>query len=203
MAKTEPEVDRDLDSMTKEDLLEQIITSARTNAALRKEVLHWKANHDNRVDAAHMLIERIDMPLERVGAYRSFLSAQLRIVHLSEELDKERDKRVFGQNTDLILFRVKLEEYARAMCKRYYPEELPNWEPLDTAEGLLSQIDNMVSGLSRLESQPAGYLCYSDACDEEQTHVFERAEFRPYRESDDAMPVEGFKRTEVVYRQKR
>jgi hypothetical protein len=148
-----------------------------------------------------MLIERVDMPLERVGAYRSYLAAQLRIVHLSEELDKERDKRIFGQNTDLILFRVKLEEYAFSLMRRYYPDR--DWDPADTAEGLLSQIDNMVSGLSRLENHPAGYLCYRDVCDETQTHVFERVEFRPYRESDDAMPVEGFKRTELVYRQKR
>ena len=36
---------------------------------------HWKANHANRVEAARVLIERPDTPLERVDAYRRYLRA--------------------------------------------------------------------------------------------------------------------------------
>jgi hypothetical protein len=33
--------------------------------------------------------------------------------------------------------------------RRHYLVDAPNWEPLDTLEGVLSQISNMVSGLVR------------------------------------------------------
>ena len=35
---------------------------------------HWKANHDNRVEAARFLIEREDIPAERVMAYQNYLA---------------------------------------------------------------------------------------------------------------------------------
>ena len=50
----------------------------RLRAALefeKREAAHWKANHANRVEAARVLIERPDMPLERVDAYRKYLRA--------------------------------------------------------------------------------------------------------------------------------
>lgn len=37
--------------------------------ALQSEVRHWKKNHDNRVAAARFLIERTDVPLDRIAAY--------------------------------------------------------------------------------------------------------------------------------------
>lgn len=37
---------------------------------------HWRHNHDKRVSAARVLIERIDMPLERTRAYQDYLSVQ-------------------------------------------------------------------------------------------------------------------------------
>lgn len=36
---------------------------------LEKEVDHWKSNHDNQVKKARTLIERKDLPIERVEAY--------------------------------------------------------------------------------------------------------------------------------------
>jgi hypothetical protein len=35
-----------------------------------KERDHWKANHDQQVERARVLVDRPDMPLERVKAYK-------------------------------------------------------------------------------------------------------------------------------------
>jgi hypothetical protein len=119
---------------------------------LTKDVAHWKANHRERVDAARVLIERLDMPLERVGAYRQYLAALARAVHLEEQLDQERSKRTFGPNSDLLRFQLQLAGFAAAMWETHYRDVSPEFEPADTAEGLLSQIDNMVCGLTRKEA---------------------------------------------------
>lgn len=39
-------------------------------ADLERERDHWKANHENQVRRARILLERPDMPIERVKAYR-------------------------------------------------------------------------------------------------------------------------------------
>ena len=57
---------------------ELLAENERLRAALefeKREVAHWKANHANRVEAARVLIERPDTPLERVDAYRRYLRA--------------------------------------------------------------------------------------------------------------------------------
>ncbi|WP_337881847.1 hypothetical protein [Chromobacterium haemolyticum] len=41
-------------------------------AELEQERDHWKANHDNQVQRARILIERDDLPLERVKAYERY-----------------------------------------------------------------------------------------------------------------------------------
>lgn len=38
--------------------------------ALKAEVAHWKANHNNMVNRSRMLIDRPDLPLERVKAFK-------------------------------------------------------------------------------------------------------------------------------------
>jgi len=38
---------------------------------------------------------------------------------------------------------------AESIHKQYYADENPNWKALDTTIGLLTQIDNMVTGLTR------------------------------------------------------
>jgi hypothetical protein len=76
-----------------EDLKRQV-------AHLEAQVVHWKANHRERCDAARVLIERLDMPLERVGAYRQYLAALNRAAHLEEQLDAERRRRVVGPIMD-------------------------------------------------------------------------------------------------------
>ena len=37
---------------------------------LKAEVAHWKANHNNMVNRSRMLIDRPDLPLERVKAFK-------------------------------------------------------------------------------------------------------------------------------------
>ena len=57
---------------------ELLAENERLRAALefeKREAAHWKANHANRVEAARVLIERPDTPLERVDAYHRYLRA--------------------------------------------------------------------------------------------------------------------------------
>ena len=51
-------------------------------ADYEKQIKHWKANHDNRVEAARVLIDRTDMPLERVNAYKLILDLQEKVKEL-------------------------------------------------------------------------------------------------------------------------
>lgn len=45
---------------------------------------HWRLNHDNQVQRARILIERPDLPIERVDAYQL-------IAHLQEQLAKHEN----------------------------------------------------------------------------------------------------------------
>lgn len=60
-----------------EHYLDPKIVSELANELIKakEEAQKWKNNHDNRVEAARVLIERLDVPLERVGAYRQYLAA--------------------------------------------------------------------------------------------------------------------------------
>lgn len=60
-------------------------------AELEKEVRHWRANHDNRVKAARMLIDRPDIPLERVAAYQSYLELQSAVEFVCDALAAQVD----------------------------------------------------------------------------------------------------------------
>lgn len=44
---------------------------------------------------------------------------------------------------------------ATSLWQQHYREDAPQWEPCEDLMGLLSQIDNMVSGLTRAAQQPA------------------------------------------------
>ena len=44
---------------------------------------------------------------------------------------------------------------ATSLWQQHYREDAPQWEPCEDLMGLLSQIDNMVSGLTRATQQPA------------------------------------------------
>lgn len=43
-------------------------------------------------------------------------------------------------------------QLAKSMHKKHYANEVPDWEPLDTTVGLITQIDNMTTGLERKQS---------------------------------------------------
>lgn len=53
---------------------------------LRRERDHWKANHDNRVAAAKVLLDRPDIPFERVHAYRAYVALQEQVDALRKQL---------------------------------------------------------------------------------------------------------------------
>ena len=53
---------------------------------LECDVAHWKANHDNRVEAARLLIDRPDLPLERVKAYQAHIALQAKITEQAAEI---------------------------------------------------------------------------------------------------------------------
>lgn len=57
--------------------LEQVKKEAERQAVIMETMVnHWKANHANQVERARILIERPDMPLERVNAYNLVCSVQ-------------------------------------------------------------------------------------------------------------------------------
>lgn len=67
---------------------------------LRAEVQHWKSNHDNRVEAVRVLIERNDLPLDRVPAYKHYLHLQEDVAALRAE--NESLRKVFDAAENLV-----------------------------------------------------------------------------------------------------
>lgn len=55
--------------------------------SLQREVTHWKKNHDNRVAAARFLIERTDVPVERVHAYSKQMDLINKLKRFQANLD--------------------------------------------------------------------------------------------------------------------
>jgi hypothetical protein len=52
---------------------------------------------------------------------------------------------------------------AVAIWEQHYKDVAPQWKPLDDLMGVLTQIDNMTSGLTRLaqpEQEPVAWVCY-------------------------------------------
>lgn len=68
----------------------------------------------------------------------------------------EEYKRLQEEDT---LAGVEARSVAVAIWRRRYSKEAPNWTPLDTTAGVVSQIDNMAAGLmndlSRVEAENA------------------------------------------------
>lgn len=63
------------------DLVEEILQ-------LRKEVQHWKSNHDNQVEKTRLLLDRTDLPVERVQAYRKVETMEQQALIGREALQK-------------------------------------------------------------------------------------------------------------------
>ena len=77
-----------------------MIEAADEIERLRAEVKHWKANHDNRVEAARVLIERNDLPFDRVPAYKHYLHLQEDVAALRAE--NESLRKVFDAAENLV-----------------------------------------------------------------------------------------------------
>ncbi len=60
-------------------------------AAAEKERDHWKANHTNRVAAAKVLIDRTDLPFERVKAYEKYVEMQEKLAASKAREQQLRD----------------------------------------------------------------------------------------------------------------
>ena len=58
--------------------------------ALKAEVFHWKSNHDNMVNRSRVLIDRTDLPLERVIAFNQIETYRSEIESLKAENEQLR-----------------------------------------------------------------------------------------------------------------
>lgn len=67
---------------------------------LRRERDHWKANHDFQVARARLLIERTDLPLERVRAYEELAALRERMAGMEKDAARWRIAREFEYVTD-------------------------------------------------------------------------------------------------------
>lgn len=71
------------------------------------------------------------------------------------------------ERSDEELANYQLRQLATYMAREFYPE-VPQWRPLDDTLGLISQIDNMVTGLTRADRVRTDFLDMSgEQVDEE------------------------------------
>ena len=84
---------RDLDAAKS-----QVDALCGANEKLKAEVNHWKANHDNQVAKARLLMDRPDLPVERVDAYKlvESLQAELANTHRAFEAYQNETERKYG-----------------------------------------------------------------------------------------------------------
>ncbi len=73
-------------------LLEETDQLRQSISELERERDHWKANHDNQVERARVLIDRPDMPLERVQAYKFLTEAQATIAAQAHQIVEQQEK---------------------------------------------------------------------------------------------------------------
>ena len=69
-----------------EDVVRTLTHKSELIEDLLRERDHWKANHDNQVQRARILLERPDMPLERVKAYHTVIAANQRANELEQQM---------------------------------------------------------------------------------------------------------------------
>jgi hypothetical protein len=89
-----------------------------TVSALIAEVRHWKANHDNQVVRARFLIERGDIPLERVRAYEEMAELRAEIKRLRTELN-DFTTAAGEMNAEVVRLREREEKYQRVCAAAY------------------------------------------------------------------------------------
>ena len=117
---------------------------------LRKEVVHYQdvlesyrgtyAREKERAEAAETEYQRLRQMINETetalgisGIYAKFEADNQK---LQEELSQAK-----REASDLATF----------LYKKYYQEESPEWNLLDSVAGIISQIDNMITGLCKIE----------------------------------------------------
>lgn len=109
---------------------QRVIKQAHEDIAkLTAERDHWKANHDNRVKAARVLIDRPDLPLERTEAYRQMEKLIAERDAYKKALDSAED-----QITDLKETRNRLTAERDAALAEVKSEQ--NWASFYAQESL-------------------------------------------------------------------
>jgi len=69
-------------------------------------------------------------------------------------LNEAAPKQADGRAVDELAYREAVA-LANALWSQWYREDSPNWKPLPDLRGVISQIDNMTTGLSRTAAPPA------------------------------------------------
>lgn len=66
-------------------------------AKLKAETSHWKANHDNQVAKARVLMERCDLPIERIQAYKRMEQLELLLEQSVERLSDHPNRELVSE----------------------------------------------------------------------------------------------------------
>jgi len=104
----------------------QAIHSAEI-AALRKERDHWKANHDAQVSRARLLIERPDMPLERVSAYLELAALRERIAGMEKDAGWISVKDRLPEKNTMVLCATEFDGPGDWRIKTGYLQDVPDF----------------------------------------------------------------------------
>ena len=56
------------------------------------EAMHWKANHDNMVERLRILLQRKDLPVDRINAHNRLVELQERNQYLEKLLLEKCDE---------------------------------------------------------------------------------------------------------------
>jgi len=138
------------------------------------EIAHWKANHDNRVEAARILIERTDVPFERVQAYKRHIELQAENERLTQQVAELRK--------------------AKSICQRIV-EELPKTMGMLNKKMLLADIQEVYDLVNKEQVTKVTKLTAAMELAEEaldlnlvfmDTPVLER-KVQPYTQTYDAL----------------
>ena len=104
-------------------------------------------------EALKMALEALEEPKEHFAKHRRLEA----ITDIKETLAQPEQDNTYGYASRL----------ATAIWQKHYMEDAPKWKPLNTTEGVLTQIDNMTCGLvkekpSQPEQEPVAWMSDQD-----------------------------------------
>lgn len=87
---------------------------------LKAEVKHWKANHENMVNRSRVLIDRPDLPLERVQAFRQIerIKAENERLKVLHDSLAEENRRLWLKAQDALVENEQLRKAAERLAPR-------------------------------------------------------------------------------------